>query len=82
MNQKTDTSVGVKIVEGNGGLPKVCFSSAHGSEAEIYLFGACITSWKPANGNDLLFVRPDAVFNGQKPIRSQIHLLFSLSLLV
>ncbi|GMP27392.1 hypothetical protein CsSME_00003406 [Camellia sinensis var. sinensis] len=27
----------------------------------------CITSWKVSN-KDLLFVRPDAVFNGQKPI--------------
>lgn len=38
------------------------------SEAELYLFGGCITSWKVAS-KDLLFVRPDAVFNGQKPIR-------------
>lgn len=39
------------------------------SEAEIYLFGGCITSWKVGNGKDLLFVRPDAVFNKTKPIR-------------
>lgn len=39
------------------------------SEAELYLFGACVTSWK-VDSKDLLFVRPDAVFNGQKPIRS------------
>lgn len=39
------------------------------SEVEIYLFGGCATSWKVASGKDLLFVRPDAVFNGQKPIR-------------
>lgn len=39
------------------------------SEAEIYLFGGCITSWKVPNGKDLLFVRPDAVFNKKKPIR-------------
>lgn len=39
------------------------------SEAEIYLFGGCITSWKVASGKDLLFVRPDAVFNKIKPIR-------------
>ena len=39
------------------------------SQAEVYTFGACVTSWKLPNGKDLLFVRPDAVFNGQKPIR-------------
>ena len=46
------------------------------SEAELYLFGGCVTSWKVAN-KDFLFVRPDAVFNGQKPIR----LLFNITLL-
>lgn len=70
--QKAAASVGVKIAEGNGGLPKVTLSSANGSEAEIYMFGGCITSWKLANGKDLLFVRPDAVFNGKKPISGGI----------
>ncbi|CAL9774925.1 unnamed protein product [Musa acuminata subsp. burmannicoides] len=63
---------GIKISEGNGGLPKVSLLSPHGSEAEIYLFGGCITSWKVSNGKDLLFVRPDAVFNGKKPISGGI----------
>lgn len=39
------------------------------SKTEIYLFGGCVTSWKVPSGRDLLFVRPDAVFNGKKPIR-------------
>lgn len=55
------------------------------SEAEIYLFGGCVTSWKAASGKDLLFVRPDAVFNGQKPIRfcghSDNSLLASLEMM-
>ncbi|XP_003577994.1 putative glucose-6-phosphate 1-epimerase [Brachypodium distachyon] len=63
---------GVAVSEGNGGLPKIILKSPHGSEAEIYLFGACVTSWKVPNGKDLLFVRPDAVFNGQKPISGGI----------
>ena len=42
------------------------------SEAEIYLFGGCVTSWKVASGKDLLFVRPDAVFNKIKPISGGI----------
>ncbi|KAK8943400.1 hypothetical protein KSP40_PGU018438 [Platanthera guangdongensis] len=72
MNQKTDTPSWVKVAEGHGGLHKVCVSSVHGSEAEIYLFGACVTSWKPSNGKDLLFVRPDAVFDAKKPISGGI----------
>ncbi|XP_073126335.1 putative glucose-6-phosphate 1-epimerase [Henckelia pumila] len=61
----------VKVTEGLGNLQKVILTSAHGSEAELYLFGGCVTSWKVAN-KDLLFVRPDAVFNGQKPISGGI----------
>ncbi|KAH7839887.1 hypothetical protein Vadar_009994 [Vaccinium darrowii] len=65
--KKEISSVGVRLTEGQGNLPKVVLTSPHGSEAELYLFGGCVTSWKVAN-KDLLFVRPDAVFNGQKPI--------------
>lgn len=61
-------SEGVKVEGGEGGLPKVVLTDATGSQAEVYIFGACVTSWKLSNGKDMLFVRPDAVFNGQKPI--------------
>ncbi|KAK4781099.1 hypothetical protein SAY87_017205 [Trapa incisa] len=63
---------GVKLTEGEGRLPKVVLTSAGGSEADIYLFGGCVTSWKVSNGKDLLFVRPDSVFNKQKPISGGI----------
>ncbi|KAF9678295.1 hypothetical protein SADUNF_Sadunf07G0020100 [Salix dunnii] len=68
LNKETSTTVGVRVTEGEGNLPKVVLTSPHGSEAEIYLFGGCITSWKVPSGKDLLFVRPDAVFNKKKPI--------------
>ncbi|KAK4426790.1 putative glucose-6-phosphate 1-epimerase [Sesamum alatum] len=57
----------VKVTDGLGGLPKVILTSVHGSEAEIYLFGGCVTSWRVDN-TDLLYVRPDAIFTGLKPI--------------
>ncbi|KAK1439154.1 hypothetical protein QVD17_04969 [Tagetes erecta] len=65
------TSLGVKVTQGLGDLPKVILTSSHGSEAELYLYGGCVTSWKVGT-KDLLFVRPDAVFNGQKPISGGI----------
>lgn len=68
---KENLSLGIKITEGQGNLPKVVLTSSSGSEAELYLYGACLTSWKVAS-KDLLFVRPDAVFNGQKPISGGI----------
>ncbi|KAL1536368.1 glucose-6-phosphate 1-epimerase [Salvia divinorum] len=61
----------VKVGQGLGDLPKVVLTSVHGSEAELYLYGGCVTSWKVEN-KDLLFVRPDAVFTGQKPISGGI----------
>lgn len=61
----------MKVAKGLGDLPKVTLTSVHGSEAELYLYGGCVTSWKVEN-KDLLFVRPDAVFTGQKPISGGI----------
>ncbi|KAK7406719.1 hypothetical protein VNO78_08349 [Psophocarpus tetragonolobus] len=70
MSNKARASLSVQITEGEGNLPKLVLTSPAGSEAEIYLFGGCITSWKvpSGSGKDLLFVRPDAVFNKKKPI--------------
>ncbi|XP_023767564.1 putative glucose-6-phosphate 1-epimerase [Lactuca sativa] len=68
---KDTATLGVKVTEGLGKLPKVVLTSSHGSEAELYLYGGCVTSWK-VGSRDLLFVRPDAVFNGQKPISGGI----------
>ncbi|CAN1757123.1 Putative glucose-6-phosphate 1-epimerase [Linum perenne] len=67
-NRVVSSALGVKVTEGEGNLPKVALTSPHGSEAEIYLYGGCLTSWKVSGGKDLLFVRPDAVFNKKKPI--------------
>lgn len=35
---------------------------------QVYLFGATICSWKQATGDEVLYVRPDAVFDKSKPI--------------
>ncbi|CAA0839551.1 Galactose mutarotase-like superfamily protein [Striga hermonthica] len=61
----------VKVTKGLGDMPKVILTSLHGSEVELYLYGGCVTSWK-VGSKDLLFVRPDAVFTGQKPISGGI----------
>lgn len=79
LGNKEKTTLGVKVTEGEGNLPKLVLTSPAGSEAEIYLFGGCITSWKVPNGKDLLFVRPDAVFNKKKPIRFLLLITSSIS---
>ncbi|KAI7846343.1 hypothetical protein COHA_000180 [Chlorella ohadii] len=62
----------VDVVAGPGGLPTVRLQHACGSSAEVTLFGACITSWKQASGDEVLYVRPDAVFDKSKPISGGI----------
>ena len=39
---------------------------------QVTLFGACITSFKQANGSEVLYMRPDAVFDKSKPISGGI----------
>lgn len=58
----------VEIVAGRGGLPTVVLKHACGSRAEVVLFGGVITSWKQPSGDEVLYVRPDAVFDKSKPI--------------
>lgn len=43
--------------------PPLCDASP-----QMYLFGACVTSWKQPSGDEVLYVRPDAVFDKSKPI--------------
>lgn len=51
----------VEIKAGLGGLPTVVLKHACGSSAEVCLFGGCITSWKQASGDEVLYMRPDAL---------------------
>lgn len=66
-SKRIEPKLGVTTTEGEGNLPMVVLSIG-GCEVEIYLFGGCITSWRIPTGKDMLFVRPDAVFNKKKPI--------------
>ncbi|WPT18154.1 hypothetical protein PSENEW3_00006155 [Picochlorum sp. SENEW3] len=62
----------VEFKEGRGGLPTAVLKHACGSSAEITLFGGCVTSWKQASGDEVLYIRPDAVFDKSKPISGGI----------
>eukprot|EP00931_Biecheleriopsis_adriatica_P051685 TRINITY_DN30007_c0_g1_i1.p1 TRINITY_DN30007_c0_g1~~TRINITY_DN30007_c0_g1_i1.p1 ORF type:complete len:320 (+),score=62.32 TRINITY_DN30007_c0_g1_i1:137-1096(+) len=45
--------------------------------AEVYLFGATLTSWKLGNdGKERIFVSPGAIFDGKKAIRGGVPLVF------
>lgn len=68
LNEKFGIPGSVAVVAGECGTPKVVLTHEGGASAEVYLFGACITSWKQATGDEVLYVRPDAVFDKSKPI--------------
>jgi glucose-6-phosphate 1-epimerase len=40
----------------------VCFAYV-----QVYLFGGAVCSWKQASGDEVLYVRPDAVFDKVSP---------------
>lgn len=62
----------VEVKEGKGGLPSVLLKHSCGASAEVYLFGGSVISWKQASGDEVLYVRPDAVFDKSKPISGGI----------
>lgn len=68
LNEKFEIPGQVEFIQGRGGLPTVVLKHACGATAEVVLFGGCITSWKQASGDEVLYIRPDAVFDKSKPI--------------
>nr|KMM68900.1 aldose 1-epimerase family protein [Coccidioides posadasii RMSCC 3488] len=55
---------------------RVQASLASGESVTVHLFGATVTSWKLANGHELLFLSEKAHLDGSKPIRGGIPLVF------
>lgn len=72
LTEKYEIPGHVEFVQGRGGLPTVVLKHACGTSAEVTLFGGCITSWKQASGDEVLYIRPDAVFDKSKPISGGI----------
>jgi len=65
----------VKIVEGNGGLPKVRITSP-ACVGEMYLHGAHITSWRPAGEEEVLFLSRESRWEDGHAIRGGIPICF------
>ena len=47
-----------------------------GESVQVYLYGASVTSWKLANGEEQLFLSSKAKLDGSKAIRGGIPLVF------
>ena len=63
------------ISAGNGGLPRIGITLP-ASRAEIYLHGAQVTAWRPAGGEDALFLSRQSHFADGRAIRGGIPICF------
>ena len=64
-----------QVVEGNGGLPKVRITAPEVA-GEMYLHGAHVTSWKPADGEEVLFLSSQSRWEDGRAIRGGIPICF------
>ncbi|KAI9503972.1 hypothetical protein GGI25_000854 [Coemansia spiralis] len=64
-----------KINNSAGELERIVLKGPKDSSAEIYVFGATVTSWK-SRGKERLFVSTKAKLDGSKAVRGGIPLVF------
>ncbi|HVT99115.1 MAG TPA: D-hexose-6-phosphate mutarotase [Acidobacteriaceae bacterium] len=65
----------VTVVSGNGGLPKIRVTAPWAS-AEIYLHGAHLTSWKPMNFEEAIFLSAHSNWQDGLAIRGGVPICF------
>jgi glucose-6-phosphate 1-epimerase len=64
-----------RVDAGLGGLPKIVVDSELGA-GEIYLHGAHVTHFQPRGAERVLYLSSASIFDGVKPIRGGIPLVF------
>ncbi len=64
-----------QVVEGNGGLARVHITSDHATGG-MYLHGAHVTSWKPRNAEEVLFVSSQSQWKAGRAIRGGVPICF------
>jgi len=74
-NRRLEVAGLAEVVEGNGGLPKVRITSP-ACEAEMYLHGAHITSWRPVGEEQVLFLSSQSRWEDGHAIRGGIPISF------
>ena len=65
-----------KLTTGHNNLPKLLLTTPDGARAEIYLHGAHVTSWTPADGGERLYLSPRAGFRPGAAIRGGVPVIF------
>ena len=75
LNRLRSLAGSAELVQGNGRLPKLRIKCKSAS-AEIYLYGAQVTSWKPAGEEEVLFLSEKAHWEEGRAIRGGIPVCF------
>lgn len=75
LNERYGVNGVVQVEAGNGGLPRISVAGSLG-KAEVYLYGAQVTSWKPAGCDEVLFVSEESNWQEGKAIRGGIPICF------
>jgi glucose-6-phosphate 1-epimerase len=75
LNQRHAIPGIAQIITGNGGLPKVRITSPSAT-AEIYLHGAQVTSWQPAESTEIIFLSEKSDWKEGSAIRGGIPICF------
>ena len=64
-----------QVLEGNGGLAAVRINTP-AARGEMYLHGAHVTSWKPGEAQDALFLSPHSEWQDGRAIRGGVPVCF------
>src|ERR1700677_4516914 len=75
LNQRFAIAGVAQITTGSGGLPRVSVNTA-AATAEIYLHGAQVTSWRPAAGEEVIFLSRQSQWEPGRAIRGGIPVCF------
>jgi glucose-6-phosphate 1-epimerase len=75
LNRQFEVPGVAKIVEGNGGLPKVCITT-NAAQGEVYLHGAQVTSWKPTGSEEVFFLSKKSHWQDGVAIRGGVPISF------
>src|SRR3974390_3349364 len=75
LNERFGIPGTVRMDQGNGGLPRLRISTTAGA-GEIYLHGAQVTSWRPAGGDEGIFLSERSHWEDGKAIRGGIPVCF------
>lgn len=76
LNAKFAIPGAISIITGMNSLPKIILTQQSGAQAEVYLYGAHLTSWTDATGAELLLLSRQAIFAPGRAIRGGIPVIF------